>query len=134
MIDTTHSIFITVDYTRDSDHGEAAEQNCSRGMDGHLFCNDIQGSDHGYGFRLEPNIAQIKSFLTNVGQNIDSCFEVMNDLRANTNFTDKEIVDWYEGFKKDCPSGKLDVNEFKEIKYLIPFKVYIYIYIKDCYS
>jgi len=60
--------------------------------------------------------------------------EVMNDLRANTNFTDKEIVDWYEGFKKDCPSGKLDVNEFKEIKYLIPFKVYIYIYIKDCYS
>merc|ERR1712045_98360 len=31
LIDTTHSIFITVDYTRDSDHGEAAEQNCSRG-------------------------------------------------------------------------------------------------------
>ena len=28
-------------------------------------------------------------------------------------------MDWYEGFKKDCPSGKLDVNEFKEIKHLI---------------
>ena len=40
--------------------------------------------------------------------------EVMNDLRANTNFTDKEIVDWYDGFKKDCPTGRLDVTEFKE--------------------
>ena len=118
--------------TRDSDHGEAAEQNCSRGMGIYFAMTFKEGSDHG--FRLEPIIAQIKSFLPNVGQNIDSCFEVMNDLRANTNFTDKEIVDWYEGFKKDCPSGKLDVNEFKEIKYLIPFKVYIYIYIKDCYS
>merc|ERR1712223_79700 len=41
--------------------------------------------------------------------------EVMNDLRANTNFTDKEIVDWYDGFKKDCPNGQLDVTEFKKM-------------------
>ena len=39
--------------------------------------------------------------------------EVMTDLRANTNFSDKEIQDWYDGFKKDCPSGKLTVTEFK---------------------
>jgi len=39
--------------------------------------------------------------------------EVMNDLRANTNFSDQEIVDWYEGFKKDCPSGRLTCSEFK---------------------
>ena len=32
-------------------------------------------------------------------------------------------MDWYEGFKKDCPSGKLDVNEFKEIKHLISNRV-----------
>ena len=40
--------------------------------------------------------------------------EVLQDLREKTAFDDKEIMDWYEGFKKDCPSGKLDVNEFKE--------------------
>jgi len=41
--------------------------------------------------------------------------EVMNDLRANTNFSDQEIVDWYEGFKKDCPSGRLTCSEFKKM-------------------
>ena len=45
--------------------------------------------------------------------------EVLQDLREKTAFDDKEIMDWYEGFKKDCPSGKLDVNEFKEMKHLI---------------
>merc|ERR1712037_799637 len=41
--------------------------------------------------------------------------EVLQDLREKTDFNDKEIMDWYEGFKKDCPSGKLDVNEFKSM-------------------
>ena len=39
--------------------------------------------------------------------------EVLTDLRQSTNFTDEEIHDWYDGFKKDCPSGKLDLDEFK---------------------
>ena len=37
----------------------------------------------------------------------------LNDLRANTNFSDAEIQDWYSGFKRDCPSGKLSISEFK---------------------
>merc|ERR1711992_355022 len=50
-----------------------------------------------------------------MGQQSKIAPEVMNDLRANTNFTDKEIVDWYDGFKKDCPTGRLDVTEFKKM-------------------
>jgi len=41
--------------------------------------------------------------------------EVLSDLRANTEFTDDEIEDWFRGFQKDCPSGKLSVEEFRKM-------------------
>jgi len=41
--------------------------------------------------------------------------EELAELRSCTAFTDQEINEWYRGFIKDCPSGKLTHDEFKRI-------------------
>ena len=39
----------------------------------------------------------------------------MKFLLANTAYNKDTIVCWHQGFQKDCPSGRLSVEEFTEI-------------------
>lgn len=41
--------------------------------------------------------------------------EDLEFLRANTNFTKKQIKQWYRGFIRDCPSGQLSKKKFIEV-------------------
>lgn len=41
--------------------------------------------------------------------------EDIKTIKANTNYTEKEIKEWYKGFIMDCPSGELTVNEFRRM-------------------
>lgn len=41
--------------------------------------------------------------------------EVMEDLVKNTEFNEHELKQWYKGFLKDCPSGKLNLDEFQQL-------------------
>ncbi len=43
-------------------------------------------------------------------------------LRDATHFDKKELQQWYKGFLKDCPTGKLSIDEFQKIyKQFFPF-------------
>lgn len=41
--------------------------------------------------------------------------EVMDDLVKNTEFNEHELKQWYKGFLKDCPSGRLNLDEFQQL-------------------
>lgn len=41
--------------------------------------------------------------------------EVMEDLVKNTEFNEHELKQWYKGFLKDCPSGRLNLDEFQQL-------------------
>lgn len=48
--------------------------------------------------------------------------EELQELKKATYFDRKELQQWYKGFLKDCPSGQLDKEEFKNIyKQFFPF-------------
>lgn len=39
----------------------------------------------------------------------------LNDLKHATKFSEGELQDFYKGFKKDCPNGKLSKEGFKKM-------------------
>ncbi|XP_023270426.1 recoverin-like [Seriola lalandi dorsalis] len=41
--------------------------------------------------------------------------EILEDLKLNTKFTENEIVQWYENFKRQCPTGRISKEEFQSI-------------------
>ncbi|CAF1151756.1 unnamed protein product [Rotaria sordida] len=36
-------------------------------------------------------------------------------LKANTNYTEREIREWHAGFLRDCPNGRLDRKKFCDV-------------------
>lgn len=40
---------------------------------------------------------------------------ILEDLKENTRFTEAEILQWYENFQKQCPSGRITQDQFVEI-------------------
>ncbi|TFL05782.1 hypothetical protein BDV98DRAFT_560637 [Pterulicium gracile] len=48
--------------------------------------------------------------------------EQLQDLIGSTHFDKRELQTWYKGFRKDCPSGQLNKDEFRDIyKKFFPF-------------
>ncbi|KAG7250336.1 hypothetical protein CRUP_001921 [Coryphaenoides rupestris] len=41
--------------------------------------------------------------------------EILEDLKMNTKFSEVEIVQWYENFQKQCPTGRISKDEFEAI-------------------
>ncbi|MBN3322903.1 RECO protein, partial [Atractosteus spatula] len=41
--------------------------------------------------------------------------EILEDLKLNTKFSEQEITQWYDAFKKQCPDGRITRPEFERI-------------------
>ncbi|CAI9604342.1 unnamed protein product [Staurois parvus] len=41
--------------------------------------------------------------------------EILEDLKLNTKYSEDELCNWYESFKKQCPDGKITRPDFEKI-------------------
>ena len=56
--------------------------------------------------------------------------EVMEDLVKNTEFNEHELKQWYKGFLKDCPTGRLNLDEFQQLYVKVGHPL-VYLYIQS---
>ncbi|CAF3367280.1 unnamed protein product [Rotaria sp. Silwood1] len=47
--------------------------------------------------------------------NLELSDSMLENLLSKTKFTRQEIIDWWQGFLVDCPSGLLDKHKFVEV-------------------
>ncbi|XP_064296259.1 recoverin, partial [Phalacrocorax carbo] len=41
--------------------------------------------------------------------------EILEELKSSTRYSEEELCRWYEGFQRQCPSGRISRGEFEKI-------------------
>ncbi|RXM98804.1 Recoverin [Acipenser ruthenus] len=41
--------------------------------------------------------------------------ELLEDLKLNTRYSEEELSAWYQSFQKECPSGRITIEQFQSI-------------------